>query len=550
MRSSMPTVLAASLAINILGLALPIIILQVYDRVIPNQSRDTFLILALILAGALVVESLLRAARSHVAGWAGAQFEHARGSSGVASLLNADLGTVESEPIGVHLDRLSAVDALRDFNANQGPLVLIDLPFALLFIGLIYVIAGPLIGVPVIVLALFVLVAGLTGGRLRRAIERRAVMDDRRYNFIIEVLTDIHTVKSQAMEAQMLRRYERLIESTGHTGYDVAFLSNLSQGLGGVFSQMTMVAVAAGGSLLALAGDLTIGGLAACTLLAGRAMQPLLRAMGIWTQFQAVRIARQRLAALSRMPRESGPTAGPVPPLAGAVELRGIRFRHGPDEPWLFDGLDLKIAAGETVAIHGENGAGKSTLMWLIDGALKPDAGTILIDGIDIAGLDRHGLRAQIGFLPQRGDLFQGTILENLTVFRGDAAIDDALEAARRVGLDEVVAGLPRGYETAVGDSAIDTLSGGVRQRVAIARALTSRPKLVLFDEANTSLDGQGDRQVGDVLARLKGGCTLLLVSYRPSILRLADRVLELKDGRLTPAVAAAAPAMAPEQAS
>jgi len=528
-----PSVLLASLAINLLSLALPLVILQVYDRILPNAATETLLILVLGLCVVLLLDAGLRTARSYILGWHAAKFEHLSGCTAVDRLLSADVGSFERSAPGVHLDRLGAIDSLRDFNAGQARLLVADVPFIGLFLALMWLIAGPLVLVPIGMLCLLMAAASLLGQRLKAALRQRAELDDRRYNFIIEVLGSMFTVKCLAMERLMQRRYERLQQNGAVGTYRTTFLSNLAQGLGAVFSNLTMVSVAAVGATYVIDGQLSVGALAACTLLSGRAVQPLLRALGLWTQLQNVQLARQRYESLFALQPEARPEARRLGPIQGAIELKGVSFRYAEGEPLLFDGIDLEIAAGETVGISGGTGSGKSTLLMLIAKALSPTAGAVLVDGRDIADADPFTLRRQIAYLPQNAVLFRGTILDNLTLFRGREGLEEALQAAQLLSLDQLIHRLPAGYETRVGDGANEELPNGTRQGIALARALAGKPRVILFDEANSSLDSRNDARLKDALQSLKGGATMILVSHRPSVLALADRVYDLSDGRL-----------------
>lgn len=525
--------LLASFTLNLLALALPMVLLQVYDRIIPNQATGTLAALILGLAAALVLEAILRSMRSYLAGWAGAQFEHEASTQAVGKLLHADLAEIEREAAGVHLDRLGAIDPVRDFYANQAALLLVDLPFVVLFIGVLGLIGGWLALVPVILLGVFVATAYLLGERLGKALDQRADWDDRRYNFIIELLSGIHTVKGLALESLMLRRYERLLSSCVGTSYQTTFLASIAQGLGGLFSQLTMIAVASVGAIMVVGGSLSMGGLAAAILLGGRTVQPVLKAMSLWTQFQNIKLGKARLAKVFALTDETRQDAGALDGFSGKVEIEDLHFRFAEDMPDRLSGIDLTLEPGAFIGVSGANGCGKSTLLWSLMGGHRPHRGRILFDGVDIAGIDPVKLRQHVAFLPQRGVLFQGTVLDNLTLFRGDAYIEEAIGIANRLGLDRVFATLPDGFETRVGDAAADSLPGGVVQRIVIARALVGRPKLILFDEANTALDGESDARLRDLLAEMKGHSTIVLVSYRPSLLNLADRRFELVEGRL-----------------
>jgi ATP-binding cassette subfamily C protein LapB len=361
------------------------------------------------------------------------------------------------------------------------------------------------------------------------------VSDERRHNFIIEVLTKIQTVKALGLEALLVRRYERLQGGSAEMTYWVTYLSSRARSIGGLFSQLTMVFVAAYGSTMVMSGTLSIGSLAACTFLAGRSAQPMLRAFGAWTQFQGVQVAREQIEKTLNLPQEKKRDAPPIGETSGRVTFRDLSFGYGDDRDEILKSVNLDVAKGETVGITGINGCGTSTLIYLMAGLLKPTGGQVLLDGREPCEFDPHSVRSQICFIPQVGSLFNGTILENLTMFRGDDYAEEALIQAKRLGLDEIIARLPAGYETIVGDGANDGLPGGVKQRITIARALALNPDapLILFDEANSTLDRQSDDMLKDVLSDYCGRATMVLISHRPSILKLADRVFVLGDGAL-----------------
>ena len=534
-----PDVLAASFSINLLSLALPIVILQVYDRVLPNAALDSFSIMVIGLLGIVLVEAALRIGRSHIMSWIGARFEHATAVEAFDRVLTADIMQFEKDEPGSYLDRLQGLDSLRDYYSGQAALVLVDLPYVVLYVGLIWFIAGWLVVVPLVLLVVFTVFAIYVGTRLRDAMRRRSETDERRYNFIIEVLSGIHTIKSMAMEPVMLRRYERLQSQSAETVYDLSRISSISQGLGSSFGQVAMVAIVCIGAFAAVGGTLTIGGLAASTMLAGRALQPILRSMGLWTQFQAVRLARQRLDEVFEL--DGGLAATPNRPavsgsgISGRITFEEVTFRYEEDGPPILDSLSLEVAPGEAVGLTGDNGCGKSTVLNLIMGILRPTDGRVLIDGTDIAEFDPVALRSAIGYMPQRGGVFRGTLLDNLTMFRDGEAIERAIDLSRAIGLDDVITRLPRGLDTRLGEASVETLPEGVRQRIVIVRALVGLPPIILFDNASVALDQASDRRLATVFERYRGARTMVMVSHRPSLLRICDRTLRLTAGKLEP---------------
>lgn len=525
--------ITASIIINLLALALPAVILQVYDRVLPNQAGSTLVLLGLGLAGVLVIDAAMRFGRSTLAAWEAAQYEHRLNCRAVEHYLDADLAAIEADAPGLQLDRFNAIQSLRAFYAGQGRMVLIDLPFIALFLALIWVIGGPLIAAPVLIFAVLAVIGAMIGTALRNALKNRADLDDRRQSFIIEVLHGIHSVKGMAMEGLMQRRYERLQEASAASTYRATFVSNLAQSMSTVFAGITITLVAGGGAILAMQGTLTLGELSACTLLASRALQPLLRGLGLWAQFQSHSVAQERVGQLLALPPESAEDPIELPPLSQAIEFRGMSFRYAEDAPLLFENLDLTIEHGEFIAITGATGCGKTTLLSILGGLLTPTSGEVLFDGLDLATLDRRLLRHQISYVPQQPTLFHGTILDNLTLFQGEGRFGRALDAAHRLGIDDVISRLPDGYHTRVGDGAQDELPTGVKQSIATARALAAKPRLLLFDEANCSLDPHSEDALKTTIAALRGEVTVILASHRPSLLAQADRAYRIADGRL-----------------
>ncbi len=553
-QSAMPTaaktrldIIMTSTALNVLALALPIMILQVYDRIIPNNATDTLLLLVIGVGVALILEAFFRLARAYITAYSGAQFEHITGCRALGRTLGTDISHFEKESAGVYIHRFNAIDSLREFMSGSNILVFIDLPFAIIFLTMVGYIGGTLVLVPIALLCVFGLITLLVGKGLRTHLTEKSIWEDRRYNFLIEVLTGIHTVKGLALEAQMVRRYERLQETTAGVLQKVTFQNMIAQSLGALFSQMTLVSVAAAGSLFVIDGNLTIGGLAACTLLSGRALQPLMRAMGVWTHYQNIQLAKNSVNALLQLPQAErseiksdaqNENATQVPQSNGQglnLTFEDVTFRYSENDPLLFENLNCTFQAGSTNAIVGHNSAGKTSLLWLGMGLLQPTSGQILLDGQDISTLPSDYIHHRIAYLPQTGAVFHGTIMDNLTTFRKGSYIDAAMEKSLQLGLDDVIKRMPFGYDTVVGDGAADGLPGGIRQRIAIARALVNQPDVILFDEANTSLDAKGDEILKKTLLELKGQTTVLMVSLRPSLLKIADQGYRILNHNLIP---------------
>ena len=543
-------VLLASLAINLLTLALPLVILQAYDRIIPNQAGDTFAIMMLALIGVVLLDGLLRGIRSSITTWSGARFEHATSRRAVARMLSTQLESFEAIPPGTHADRLGAIDQLRDFHAGHSLITLADLPFVFLFLGLIAIIGGWLVLAPLAIVLVALVFSVLIAVRLDRAIERRTELDNSRYNFIFQVLNGIHSVKGLGLEAQMCRQYESIHAPLAKAVHEVAYLSAAAQSVGTMFGGLTMMAVATAGGLMVVEGRLSNGALVASMMLAGRAVQPLLRMIGVWVQSRNLKLAEENLDRLMALPQEYRPSKGEdkTPRLAGWIKLEGVTVHRGrPDVP-ILDSVDLEVFPGETVALIGETGGGRTTLLDLVAGLARVDEGRLTLDGVEPAAIDFRALRKQIAYVRQFAVLFRGTVQDNLTRFRDREYLSPALDVAHRMGLDEVIARLPAGLQTRVGDTASEALAGSVQQVIALVRALADRPRVLLFDEANSAFDMAADQKLKLLLSEIKGRTTVLMATGRPSLIALADRVYRVADGRLVEIDKSEVPGMAPKR--
>jgi ATP-binding cassette subfamily C protein LapB len=551
-----PELAASAVAANLLSLALPILVLQIYDRIIPNHASSTLLLCVVGMAVILALDAGLGIARGYVTGWNAARIQHALNMKAVARILGSDTKCFEQMGAGSYIQALRGIDTLRSFHGGQTLFFWIDLPFAALFIAVIALIGGPIVLAPLLVLIAVAFLARWSGIELRDALENRAGNDSRRHSFMIDALAKIGTVKALGMESLLVRRYERLQRHSAGANYLSVFHSIIARSIGTMMSQLMMVVVAATGATLVIEGSLSIGGLAACTLLAGRIGRPLMRLLGIWTQNQSAAIARRQVSQVLALPQETpdsdalsrdgAPGDALTPTLDGAVRFENVTFQYPKQERPLLQDINFDFEPGSTTAITGPNASGKSTLLQLMAGLLHPDGGKISFGAVDAAAIAPHHLRSQICYLPQRPVLFEGTILENLTVFRVEERLDRAFAVSQSLGLNESIARLPDGFDTRIGVGSIDRLPIGLRQRIAVARALIAvpKPRIILFDEANALLDAHSDEQLGALIRQYKGVATIVIISHRPGLLQLADRLLVLRDGTLASADVPAHPAI------
>ncbi len=522
----------ASTAINLLALAMPLLLLQVYDRIIPNRSIGTASVLALGVMTALLAEAALKIARSHILGVLATRFEIRMNKAAAAHLLHSDLAGFESVSPGRHMERLTAIAQLRDYGSGQNLLTLYDLPFAALYLGLIWFLGGPVVIVSIVGFVFLALAAIPASRFARAALQSASDVDDTRFNFLISVLMGLTSLKMMALERQVLRRYERL-QTQRLTEQRSAFLANQRLvEIGQFIVQLTTIGTISLGSLYVLEGRISVGGLSACTLLVGRFLQLSQSFILLSSRQQNSAVARNRLGELFALP--------PMPPEHGRLDaaqaephlsIEGLRFSLGDKE--ILTDAQFDIRAGEIVGLVGANGSGKTTLLSLIAGLYRPSQGEIRFGGRPLSDYSDESRARVIAFVPQEETVFQGTILDNVTMFHPELS-DLAVTVSERMGLAELLLGLPLGFATPVGEGAGEApLPRGLVQRISLARALILDPKILLFDDANSAVDDQGDQKFGQLLGELRQTCGIVIVSHRPSILKQADRICRLNDGKI-----------------
>ncbi|MEM7541479.1 MAG: ABC transporter transmembrane domain-containing protein [Pseudomonadota bacterium] len=533
-------VLAASISINLLTLAMPIVVLQVYDRVLPNQSIETLTLFVSALIVVAITDGFLNFARATLLAKCAAKFEYDTGLRAMSAVLNSDLAQFGSQSHGAHLECFQGIDTIRDFYHGPSTLLVVELPFVVLFLALIWQFSGAMVLIPLAMIGIFALISFFAGINLRHAIENKADHHERRQNFVIECLHGMHTIKALAMEQLMQRRYERLQANSANSVFDLARINSVVQGLAASFSQAVMICFVAIGSIYVVSGDLSVGALAAGTMLAGRVLQPALRALSFWTYRQSVLESERKLNRLLSLPQESMSEEKGAFKINGKIELRSVDFGFEVQGEKLLKDVNLVIEPGESVSIRGPNGAGKSTLLNLIMGFISPDEGEVLIDDHNIKDLDRSSLRSQIGLIPQHGVLFDGSLIDNMTLYRDGKPISEAIQLARKLGLDGTILKLPEGLDTMANSDLSQAIPHGFAQRLVTVRALIGDLSIVLFDDANLGFDDRNDGYLRDMLLELRGDHTVVVVSHRPSLQRICDRHYEIRDGRLVVAGSAA----------
>lgn len=515
--------------INLLALVFPLVLLQVYDRIIPNNAMSTLFFLITGVLIALVLESILSVGRAVISAYADAKFEHAKGIEAFDHILRAPKSEYEKQGAGNYLETFNAISSLKDYYGSQAVTAILDLPFVFTYLFLIGYFGGSLVMVPITMICLSALFAYINGERLQRYFKKRKRLDKQRMNFVLEVLNGIHTVKSMAMEAFMRRRYERLLETSSVCDNKLAILSSNLLAIVSIIAQSSAFFVVAFGSIKVMDNTLSVGALVACTVLTGRSLQPISQAMLFWKRLQSINVSRGFMQQVADLPLEE--SKGNLELNNGSIELKNIGFVSA-GKP-LFIDLNLKVKENEMVAIHGSSQSGKSLLLKILNRLSQPTNGQILLGGKDIEQYLITNIRERVAYLPARGTLFEGTILENITLFRDGEYLQRAKEASVIVKANAEILLLPNGYDTRVGDQTSDKLSPSLRQKIIFARTLVNDPKVILFDEANSFMDRKALSELRSVLENLKGKYTFILVSSKNDITSLADRHYKIVDKHL-----------------
>jgi len=521
----------ASLTINLMALALPVMTLQVYDRLLVSESLGTLRVLMSGLVVVTILDSIIRLARSYVINWAGAAHEHTVYCNSMRHILAVELSAVEEEGSGTHLQRMSHISKLRDFFSGQALTTFIDLPFVFIFLGLIFYLAGGLVAVPLSVLIVFIALAWALGGGLRLSFKARENADRERLNFIIEALDGIHTIKSMALEPFFQRRYEQYQLESSKANFLLAKMNLNTVNYSGVFTQVMTIGIIGFGAPMAMEGRITLGTLIACVLLSARIMQPLQRVLGLWGKYQDFRLARDNVDKNFNLPVVQCLDPEDLGGNEGELEIKDLSFYYG-DDPPVLNNVNLTLKRGEAISISGDRSTGKTTLLKLISGLYLPKRGEILVDGVEASKYPARELVKHVGLLPMEGIIFRGTIWDNLSSF--GAYDTEAVNAITSLlDLDVDIRKLPAGYYTQLEGSVSDAIPPGLRQRIAIARALVPKPRIILFDNADRSLDKEGYSKVYRLLARLKGKVTMIIITDDKNMQLLAKKEYLISEGEL-----------------
>lgn len=532
-RSIYRDVLLAALMVNLFALAMPVFVMNVYDRVVPNNAIETLWVLTagvlIVLAGDLVLRTL----RGHFVDLASSRAD-VRLS---AFIMERVLGMrMEQRPAsaGSLAASLRAFESVRDFISSATVTAFIDLPFAVLFMIVIGWIAWPLVLPFVLGMVILLIYAMAVQGRMHELAEATYRAGAQRNATLVEGLVGMETLKSMGAEAVVQRKWEASAALLARVGTQLRLLSASTVNGSSWVQHMVSLGVILIGVHLIGEGALSMGGLIACYMLSTRAMAPIGQVAGLLVQYHNASTALTSLDTLMQreVERPEGATFISRQGFKGEIEFRDVGFTYPGQEVEALRGVSFRIRPGEHVAILGRIGSGKTTLEKLILGLYRPTSGAVLIDGIDLRQLDPAELRRHIGYVPQDVTLFYGSLRENIALSSPLAEDSAVLKAAEVAGITDFANAHPRGFDMVVGERG-ESLSGGQRQGVAIARAVINDPPMLLLDEPTASMDHSSEEEVKRRLAGFAAGKTMIVITHRTSLLDLAERIIVVDGGRI-----------------
>ena len=527
-------VLGMSLLLQLFGLCSPLFTQTIIDKVLVHRSLSTMDVIILGMILVAVFSQWIQALRAYL-------FINITNKIDVT--LSAHLfKKVEELPVkyfdkwqvGDVVSRMGELETIRSFLTGTALTLVLDVVFAVIYLGVMFLYSNVLSYVVWVTIPLFVILNAIVAPIYKKRINERFLLSAEQNSFNIETITGIRTVKTMGVESTFVKRYEEIIARYMKSVLGVLNVANFAGSIG-MFLQMAYSLIILWiGAYYVMENDLSVGELIAFRMLAGQVISPVLRLVNMWQYFQQIRVSMTRLGDI--MDETSEPAFNPnrttLPNLKGEIVFDKVNFRYKADGKNVLTDVTLKIPAGAKVGIVGRSGSGKSTLTKLIQRLYVPDSGRVLVDGVDIAQVETAWLRRQIGIVLQENFLFAGTIEENIAITKPNADEETIMKAAKLSGTDDFVQDMPQKYASFVGERG-SLLSGGQRQRVSIARALLLDPSIIIFDEATSALDTESERLILDNVDNIAKGRTMIMIAHRLSTVKDCDTIIAMDHGRI-----------------
>ncbi|MCR4377091.1 MAG: ATP-binding cassette domain-containing protein [Rhodospirillales bacterium] len=525
-------VVAMSFFVNLLALAVPVFTMQVYNRVVNNAGISTLQGLVVGMFLVLIFDYVLRQSRARILQTVALRVDVELGRRLFRKLMRLPLQNLESQPSAHWSSLFRDVDVIRNTLSGSTALLVADLPFAFLFLVLIFIIAAPVAWVLLVMLPVFMFIAWRSANIMGDASGQERQSTQTRDSLIAEMIAGRTTIKALALDRSMEpvweEKHAQNIENAIVRGSKTDGFSNLGASL----SLITSLLLTTVGALAIIDQNLTIGALIATNMLSGRIMGPLNQLVGTWRVYSGFVQSAERLGVVFAASAEREESEVQLEKPKGKLTVENVVFAYAEGQAPVVSGISLEIEPGGVHALVGRNGSGKTTLLKILQGLYQPQKGRVLMDGADIAQFTRSELADWLGYVPQESVLFAGTVRDNITSRQPHASDEEIIKAATEAGVHHFIIDLPDGYATEIGEAG-SRLSGGQRQRIAIARALVGDPPVVLLDEPSSSLDRHAEHELKDTLTKIAKTRTVIMVSHSPTLLSACDFLYALDRGKL-----------------
>ncbi len=527
-------VILAALVINMFIMATPMFTMNVYDRVLPNNALDTLWVLSIGILVVMVFDFILKIVRAHFIEVAGKRADILMSSRIFDQLLNIRLDSKPSST-GQFVSRLQSFESVREFFTSATVAAIVDLPFILIFIALIFYLGGAILGfISIATVIVSFLFSWYMQKPIKEIVGRSAKEEQIKSTTLTETVAGLEIIKSVRAQNRMRTHWENSINQTSFFGKKAQFMSQIVSFFTAFISQASNIGIVIAGVYLASEGDMTMGGIIAAMMLNGRVIAPVSQIVGMIIRFDRTMLSLNNLDEIMQMPveRNEGQQYLSRPDLQGDIEFKDVVFSYKGQNFDVLKNINLKIKQGEKVGIIGKIGSGKSTLWKLLMNLYEPTRGSVLIDRTDIRQIDPVDLRRAIGCVPQEPFLFMGSVKDNITIGEQYASDQEILRASKIAGVHDFLGKHDSGYDLLVGERG-EGLSGGERQSITLARALLTDPRIMILDEPTNSMDGQTEEAFKRRMKDIVKDKTVILVTHRPSVLSLVERLIVLDDGKI-----------------
>lgn len=525
-------VIIVSLFINIFILATPLFTMNVYDRVLPNNAIETLWALFIGISLVMIFDFILKILRSYFLGVASKRTDTLISNNIFNQLLNIKM-SAKPASTGQFISRLQSMESVREFFTSATVAAVVDFPFVIIFIMVIFYIGGPLGYITIFTVLISVLTSWYMQRPLKSIIEKSVKEEQIKQTTLIEAVTGLEIVKSIRAQNRMRTHWDRSVNKTVHYSDKGQFMSQTITFFTAFVSQFSNIVIVAGGVYLASEGEMTMGAIIASMILNGRVIAPVSQLVGMIIKYDKTMLSLNNLDEIMKMPVEKeNKTYISRPNLNGKIELKDVEFSYNEQNHQTIKATSLTINQGEKVAILGKIGSGKSTLLKLLMNLYEPNKGSILIDELDTRQIDPVDLRKAMGCVPQEPFLFMGSIKDNITIGEQYVSDEELLRVSKVAGLNDFIGKHEAGYDLLVGERG-EGLSGGERQAVTLARALISNPNIIMLDEPTNSMDRQTEKAFIKRMHKIIEGKTLIVVTHKTSLLELVDRVIIVENGKI-----------------